>query len=273
MSQRDADTLKGTSVVITGGARGLGLAMTQSLAAAGAGVLMVGTDNTVLKEAEANTAGEVASLCLDVTKEGAGEEIVDVARERFGSLEVLIHNAGIGMSNIRGGDRFAVPIHFWEVTPEWMRRFYEVHVMAPFILTQAALPLMRQQEFGRIIMITTSLSSMLGGENTPYGSVKASSEALCSAMANDLRDTGITANVLIPGGAADTRFIPDSPLRPRELLVKTEVMGPPAVFLASRDADGFTGKRIIAKDWQTGRSLDENLAAASTPIGWPAKWS
>lgn len=234
--------------------------------------MIVGTTEKVMEKVVTDCSGPVISHLADVTDQRAIQGIVDRANSEFGSLDVIVNNAGIGMSNIREGDRFEDPVYFWDVSSEWMKRFFDVHVMGPFNLTLAALPQMRERGFGRIVTVTTSLGSMLRGLNTPYGSVKAASEALCSAMSNDLAGTGVTANILIPGGASDTRFIPDSPLRPRSSLIRPEVMGPPAVFLASRAADNFNGRRIIAKIWDTSKSNEENREQASTPIGWPSSW-
>lgn len=260
--------LSGTSVVVTGGARGLGRAMTEALAAAGASVLVVDIDNEPIVEVLAEVPGIVVGHQADISDEGSVAEIVEHCMETFGSIDAVINNAGIGMSAIREGDRYANPVYFWELDPSWLERFFAVHVVGPFLLSKAALPYMRDRGFGRIITVTTSLSTMLSGTNTPYGTVKASSEALCSAMAADLAGSGITANVLIPGGASDTRYVPDVPNRSRENLVKPVVMGPPAVFLASRSSDNVTAKRLIANRWDAGKSDAENLENASRPIGW-----
>jgi NAD(P)-dependent dehydrogenase (short-subunit alcohol dehydrogenase family) len=260
--------LSGTSVVVTGGARGLGRAMTEALAAAGASVLVVDIDQEPIVEVLTEVPGTLVGHRADISQREGAEGTIDFALATFGSIDVLINNAGIGMSMIRSGDRYRNPVFFWEVGDDWMQRFYEVHVRAPYLLATAALPHMREREFGRIITVTTSLSTMLAGTNTPYGPMKAASEALCAAMSHDLAGSPITANVLVPGGAADTRYVPDSPGRPRDQLIQPVVMGIPSVFLSSRASDGVNGRRIIAKDWVADRSDEENLAAASAPIGW-----
>jgi NAD(P)-dependent dehydrogenase (short-subunit alcohol dehydrogenase family) len=261
--------LSGTSVIVTGGARGLGRAMTEALADAGASVLVVDIDQEPIVETIAESTGILVGHQADISLATDIDEVVDHAMSTFGSIDAIINNAGIGMSVIREGDRYANPVHFWELDETWMQRFFEVHVMGPFLLTMAALPHMREQEFGRIITVTTSLSTMLAGTNAPYGTMKAASEALCSAMSSDLEGSKITANILVPGGAADTRYVPDSPSRSRDDLVKPVVMGPPAVFLCSRAADGVNARRFVANKWNTELSDKENCEVASAPIGWP----
>lgn len=270
-SPLDEHDLAGTAVVVTGGARGLGRAMTEALAGAGASVLVVDIDQEPIDEVATEVKGDLVGHRADISSSTDIDGIVDHCLSAFGSIDVVINNAGIGLSVIRPGDRYANPIRFWELEPEWLERFYAVHVMGPFLLSKAALPHMHARDFGRIITVTTSLSTMISGTNTPYGTVKAASEALCSAMAEDLAGTSVTANVLIPGGASDTRYVPDAAGRSRDNLVKPVVMGPPSVYLASRASNNITARRVIAKLWDTTKSDEENMAVASTPIGWTSK--
>jgi len=265
-----AQPLSGTSVVVTGGARGLGRAMTEALAHAGASVLVVDIDEEPIIDVMTEVSGTVVGHRADIADEDQVAEIVTRCMSTFGSIDMVINNAGIGMSAIRPGDRYANPVRFWELDEHWMQSFFEVHVMGPFYLSKAALEPMRAQGFGRIVTVTTSLSTMLAGGNSPYGMMKAASEALCAAMARDLEGTDITANILIPGGAANTRYVPEVEGRSRDDLVQPVVMGAPAVFLASRASDPVNARRIIAKLWDPGSSDEENLARASAPIGWPS---
>jgi 3-oxoacyl-[acyl-carrier protein] reductase len=262
--------LSGTSVIVTGGARGLGRAMTEALVSIGASVLVVDIDKEPIVEVIAEVGGTVLGHQGDISLASDVDAIVDHAMSTFGSVDVVINNAGIGMSMIRAGDRYTNPVHFWELTEAQMLRFYEVHVQGPFLLSKACLPHMLDQGFGRVVTVTTSLSTMLAGTNAPYGTMKAASEALCSSMSHDLEGTKVTANILIPGGAANTRYVPDSSGRARDQLIQPVVMGPPSIFLASKRADGINGRRIIAKAWDPTKSDQDNLEAASAPIGWPA---
>lgn len=86
----------------------------------------------------------------------------------------------------------------------------------------------------------------------PYGPSRAGAEALSLIMTEDLRPFGITVNMLLPGGATVTGMIPDGlPDVARRSLLGAEVMGPPIVFLASDEADGLSGERIVAKDFES----------------------
>ena len=85
----------------------------------------------------------------------------------------------------------------------------------------------------------------------PYGPSRAGSESLSRVMAQDLVATGITVNLLLPGGATDTGMVPeDVPHTLRERLLSPDVMAEPTLFLCSDEAARVTDQRIIAKDFQ-----------------------
>lgn len=119
------------------------------------------------------------------------------------------------------------------------------------------------RRFGRIVNVTTSLSTMIRGGVTPYGGTKASLEAHSAIMAQDLEGTGVTVNVLVPGGASDTAMIPQSYTSDRASLVAPRVMGPPLLWLLSDQASAISGRRIMAARWNPAAPSDIPAAA------WP----
>jgi NAD(P)-dependent dehydrogenase (short-subunit alcohol dehydrogenase family) len=102
----------------------------------------------------------------------------------------------------------------------------------------------------------------------PYGASKAGNEALVAALASDLEGSGVTANVLVPGGAVDTRIVMPSMAPDRTILIPAEVMVPPLVWLCSKASDGVNGQRFIGIRW------DKTLppAEAAKQAGAPAAW-
>ena len=102
------------------------------------------------------------------------------------------------------------------------------------------------QHWGRIINLTTSLDTMYRAGIQPYGGSKAANEAHLLAFAQELEGTGVTANVLVPGGAANTRMVSPGQEPNRDKLIAPEVMVAPLVWLCSNASDGITGQRFIA---------------------------
>jgi len=103
----------------------------------------------------------------------------------------------------------------------------------------------------------------------PYGAVKAALEAMSAVWATELEGSGITVNVLVPGGPTDTPLISDASGWAREKMLRPQIMGPPARWLVSDDAASFTGRRIVAARWDASLVPAEAAARASRAIGWP----
>ena len=125
------------------------------------------------------------------------------------------------------------------------------------------------RKWGRIVNVTTSFNTMIRGANMPYGQSKAALEAASNSWSEDLAGTGVTVNVLVPGGAADTPMIPhDSPYE-RSQLVKPETMVAPVCWLMSDASDGVTGMRFIGRLWDPAKPWQEASEAAGSPCAWP----
>lgn len=260
-------SLDGKVALVTGAGRGLGLSMANSLSKAGARVIAIDRDLESLQKLADQTDQLIVSEVGDVSSSKDMERIVASVKHRFGHIDVVISNAGIGIASIRK-DYHNNPIRFWEVDPEVFTQFLKVNAVALLCLSNLVVPDMVEQGWGRIITVTTSLGTMIRPGMFPYGSSKAANEALASAMAGDLDGTGVSVNVLIPGGAADTAFVPNADGLDRSKLIDPLVMGPPAVWLASNLSDGFNGRRVIAKDWDQSMPPNQAAAKCSESIAW-----
>jgi NAD(P)-dependent dehydrogenase (short-subunit alcohol dehydrogenase family) len=251
-------------VLVTGAAGGIGSAITRALVAAGHSVAAVDRDASALARLPASD--RIQPIMADLANEAACREAVASAVARFGRLEGVINNAGLGMSSLRGDAEVNVP-GIEELTADIWDRFYGINVRGHILVTQAALPHLRQAGTGRIINNTTSFRSML--RVNPYGPLKAALEAISAVWATELKSDRITVNVLIPGGPTDTPFISDDAGWDRAKMLRPDVMGPPVCWLISDEAAGYTGNRIIAANWDATLPGAQAAAKAGRAIGWP----
>lgn len=267
-----AGILDGKVAIVTGAGRGIGKVMALGLLDAGASVAAAEIDQDVLDEAqsaaEERGAGDrFLAVLTDITRDDSAPKIVRATTERFGRLDILVNNAGTNISMFRPRE-VKDTARFWEVTPEQFRRIMDVNVVAAFLMMRAALPVMLKQHWGRIISVTTSLDMMWRAEMQPYGGSKAANEAHLLAMAIELKDTGVTANVLVPGGPANTRMIPSGTVADRTKLIDPAVMVAPLIWLCSNAADGVTGQRFIAARWDKTLPPEEAAKKAGAPAAW-----
>jgi len=260
------------TAILTGAASGLGRAMALGLLGAGIDVAAVDKDEALLRElagavTERRLPGALQTITADLSQEGSFAAILDAALARFGSIDALVNNAGIGQSSVRGDQR-RNPIRFWEVTPEQWRRFVAVNATAPLMLARTVAPHMIERGGGRIVTVTTSLGTMIRGGYALYGASKAAAEAATAIMAADLAGTGVTANVLVPGGMTDTRIIPESEVPERHKLLRPEIMVPPLLWLLSDAAAAVTARRFLGVHWDPSLPAEQAAERSGAPIAW-----
>ena len=262
------------TVIVTGGARGLGRAMTLALLRNGVRVAVV---DLPASAAEMRELGELAGkesledrllpIECDVTHWPECLGAVKKTADRFGAVHGLVNNAGVGMQNI-GNVLVGKRKPFFEVDAGTWRAAIDVNVNGPFMMAKAVTPRLIDQGWGRIVNIVTSFFTMMMDGFSPYGPSKAALEAATVIWSRDLAGTGVTVNALLPGGPANTRMIPQSEVPDRSTLVQPEAMMAPVVWLMSARSDGITGRRIIAKEWDAQRLAREPPEKVGTPAGW-----
>ena len=260
------------TAMVTGAAGGIGRELVMGLL--GTGLRVAAVDRTAQGLAElAQMAQErqhganLLTIEVDLARDEAIDEIVAKARGRFGTIDILVNNAGVGQATIRSDNRQR-PIKFWEVTPEQWKLFVAVHNNAPMALSRALVHDMMRQKWGRIVNITTSLGTMIREGSPTYGPSKAALEAFSAIMAKDLAGTGVTVNVLVPGGVTNTPMVPPEAGYDRTEMIQPAVMAPPLNWLVSDAAAGVTGRRFLAVHWDPSLPPEEAAAKAGAAVAW-----
>jgi 3-oxoacyl-[acyl-carrier protein] reductase len=272
-------SLRDRVVLITGGARGIGREMALALLAAGARIVVTAARSAddlaaIAAEAEATAGpGRLVALRADVTSREDCAEVVGRTLAAFGAIHALVNNAGRGMLELSQVFNTAAP-RFWEVDAEGWERIIRINLVGAFFMAHAAAPHMVAQGFGRIVNVSTSPQTMVRKGYSPYGPSKAGLEAATSVWAKDLAGTGVTCNVVLPGGATDTKFIPGSGPDRRGadgMLLPADILNPAILWLLSDAANGVTAERIIGRLWDPSLSPEEAAAKARQPqVALPA---
>jgi 3-oxoacyl-[acyl-carrier protein] reductase len=265
--------------IVTGGLRGLGRAMAFGLAREGHDVAAVGHINTDIAQVEAATAGanfsgRVLPLVADLRRSADCDRVVAITRERLGTAQILVNNAGLTFTTIDPARfRRNEPQKFWQVADEIVRAVIETNYIAADQMARRVAPLMVEEGWGRIINVTTKLDTMNRPHTAPYGASKAALEMATEVWAKEVEGIGLTINIVNPGAGANTpgmakemRAMSREGRAPR--LVEPEEMVPPLLYVVSRDADTVNGWRFDANLWDASLPPREAARRAGRPAGF-----
>jgi NAD(P)-dependent dehydrogenase (short-subunit alcohol dehydrogenase family) len=235
--------LTGRVAFVTGAARGMGATHALTLAHRGADVVIADLDTAelagVAKQIREETGRRVETMQLDVTAPDAGEQVLAVATEKFGRLDIVVHNAGI--------------MHDWkriaDTPAEKLQPYVDVNVLGPYAITRALLPLLTQSDAARIIFISSQWGQLPDGHSYGYMVSKAAQLGLMKALAAELVPYKILVNAVAPG-AVSTRMVPDQVYEAELAAVPLGRIADPAeisatvAFLASDSAAFITGQTL-----------------------------
>jgi NAD(P)-dependent dehydrogenase (short-subunit alcohol dehydrogenase family) len=265
--------------IVTGGLRGLGRAMAFGLAREGHDVAAVGHIDTDIAQVEAATAGanfsgRVLPLVADLRRPADCDRVVAMTRERLGTAQILVNNAGLTFTTIDPARfRRNEPQKFWQVADEIVRAVIETNYIAADQMARRLAPLMVEEGWGRIINVTTKLDTMNRPHTSPYGASKAALEMATEVWAKEVEGTGLTINIVNPGAGANTpgmaeemRAMSREGRAPR--LVEPEEMVPPLLYVVSREADSVNGWRFDANLWDASLPRREAARRAGRPAGF-----
>ena len=262
------ESLAGRVVLVTGAARGLGLAMARGAAQAGATVIFADVDADALGALglqEASAGKAPATISIDIADFESCRAGVASCLERFGRIDVLVNNAGRGPNFVTDGGPGA-SLKFWEADPLRWGQLIQTNVVGTFYMSHCAAQGMVPQGFGRIINVSTSLATMYRAQGSPYGVSKAAIETETMIWARDLEGSGVTVNALLPGGAVDTDFVSPSTREAaragKAMLLEAQIMVEPMLWLASNASSALSGARLVASRWALDQPLEERIRRA-----------
>jgi 2-dehydro-3-deoxy-L-rhamnonate dehydrogenase (NAD+) len=190
--------LQGRVAVITGGARGIGLATAERMLRSGASVSLWDIDAAKLEQAreQLRPLGTVEMCEVELSREDAIEAAKQRTLARLGKIDVLVNNAGI-----TGGNGLT-----WELSPTVWRRVIEINLIAPYLVCRAIVPVMLVRSYGRIV----NVASVAGKEGNPnashYSAAKAGLIGLTKSLAKELATRNVLVNCITPAAAKTEMF-------------------------------------------------------------------
>jgi NAD(P)-dependent dehydrogenase (short-subunit alcohol dehydrogenase family) len=244
--------LDGKVALVTGGGRGIGLAIARALAEDGASVSLVARSEQELQAASMHIGGIYVAVSIET--EGGCVRALEETRARLGPISILVNNAGVGSYEER-------PI--WDQTVATWREAMAVNLDAPFHLTRLAVPDMVRAGWGRIVMISSTAGQVGAPAMSAYCSSKHGVIGLMRSVAADTIAHGVTCNAVLPGWVRTTMADADAAVEGSARGMSAEevwreraafydakrVLDPDEIagvvrFLASEHASGVNGEAI-----------------------------
>ena len=252
--------LEGKTAIVTGAAQGMGRSYAERFLAEGAKVVLADLNEELGQEVaeELSSAGETLFVKVDISDEDSAKACAAAAKERFGSVDILINNAAL-----YGG------IDFTDQSLDYLRKMFDINVHGSWLMIRAVAPTMVENGWGRIVNQGSGSAWLYGGggpeeftevSSAGYALSKWTVVGLTKMMAAALGKFGITVNCISPGVVtteSTTNMMSAESLEAwrmnlplRKLLEPSDVTGA-AVFFASSDADKITGQTICIDSGQT----------------------
>jgi len=260
-----SQSLRGRSAIVTGASQGLGLAIARAFAAAGANLIICARDQRAIDAARDDIAGvavagaRVVATKADVSREEDVRRLIAAAFAAFGQIHILVNNAGVY------GPMGSIDQVEWT---EWVRSM-EINIYGSVLPMRAILPHFREHRYGKVIQLSGGGATSPLPRITAYAAAKAAIVRLAESVALDVKGDGIDVNCIAPG-ALNTRLLKELIAAGPEAVGQVffdrmskvaEEGGTPlergadlAVFLASAESDGITG-RLLSAPWDPWEAL------------------
>lgn len=186
--------LDNKTIIISGASRGIGRATALLLAQNGANVVAMARNASELQTLEAEGAGKIVAVAGDVASEADTQRVVQTALDRFGSLDIVINNAGYGV--FKNVDEISVE--------EW-DALMATNVKGTFLLTKAALPTLKAQQRGHVVIVASDVAKRTFAGGSLYTASKYAQEAFMGALRKEVRPHGIKVSGVY-SGLVDSHF-------------------------------------------------------------------
>jgi NAD(P)-dependent dehydrogenase (short-subunit alcohol dehydrogenase family) len=257
--------IAGKVAIVTGAAGGIGKALVAAFVKQGLRVAALDIDEKGVRALEDKHGdANVLGLRIDVSDpENCHRQVAAVA-ERLGTVHILVNNAALGMNAV-ADDYDDEHLQIEDVPDDLWRRFFAVNVNGAFFMTRSVVPIFRKQKWGRVINVSTSILTMMRKGFVPYGPTKAALEAWSLILSRQLEGSGITVNVVLPGGPVDTAMVLGDD---RSALISPDVMSAPMLGLITEAGGAVTGQRFIAVEWDESLGTDP-ASQPHAPAAWP----
>ena len=236
--------LTGRTACITGASSGLGRRAAETLAAAGAQVVAVARRRDALDQLTAEIGASAACVAADVADRASLDDLAAAISAPFGAPDILIHAAGVNTRQAAD-----------DVTGEGWDRTLELNLTAPFFLSQALVPAMKEKNWGRIVNFASLQTTRAFPGGVAYGASKGGIAQLTRAMAEAWSPYGITANAIGPGFFPTelTQAVFDDPDRAARNAAQTclgrngrpDDLDGPLLFLCSQASAYVTGQILM----------------------------
>ncbi|HEX2387139.1 MAG TPA: SDR family oxidoreductase [Candidatus Binatia bacterium] len=246
------------AAVVTGGGSGIGRGVALGIARAGANVLVAdvrGSEAESVVRTIRAAGGNAEAFAADLSREDTARAMIAACVDKFGRIDILVNNAGLRMERhdddvyeswrclqMRGTDELAVAD--WDLV-------LGVNLRAVFLCTHFALPHMIRQRHGTILSLSSNAGSQGVAGKSAYVASKHAVEGLMKTVAAEMREHGISANAIHPGGRVDVDGRGGH---------SPEIVVPLALSLCRQDEPIITGQTIKASEWN-----EKNVPAAATP--------
>lgn len=247
---------KDKTVIVTGGSQGIGLAVSESFAAQGAKVIVLNR-NPVKGNAAAdkiNAAGGFAeSIKFDVSDISKIAGLIEDIKQRYGTIDVLVNNAGVQVQKT-----------VEESTEQDWDKTFDINLKGVFFLSQAVLSIMKPQQSGKVVFISSVVDQKPSPNISLYSASKAGMTMLMKSMATEYAQFGININAVCPGNTATAmnQHIQDNPefvawikerTPTRRAYLSTQNIADAVLFMASEKASAVHGVALPVDDgWLIG---------------------